>query len=265
MAFLAPLPDEGKTALVVAHPGHELRVHALLCRLQPIVFILTDGSGRTGRSRLPASRNVIAQAGARAGDIFGEFSDRELYAALLSKDVSFFVEVAGRLARSFVRNGILRVVGDASEGYNPAHDVCRLLIDAAVARARADSKASIESWTFSLVGPPDGKSPENSCGLRLPLTPEEFGLKIEAARAYEGLDGEVESALSENGAEAFRTEWIWEAVASAEPKRHLVVTPRYERFGEARVENGFYQEVIRYDAHIRPVAEALLEMSPASP
>jgi hypothetical protein len=36
------LPD-GKAALVVAHPGHELRVFHWLRLARPCVFVLTDG------------------------------------------------------------------------------------------------------------------------------------------------------------------------------------------------------------------------------
>ena len=41
-----------RCALVVAHPGHELRVYGWLALRKPDVYILTDGSGHTGNSRL---------------------------------------------------------------------------------------------------------------------------------------------------------------------------------------------------------------------
>ena len=264
MAPSLPPPFRGRTALVVAHPGHELRVHGLVARSRPLVFILTDGSGRTGRSRLDSSRQLIARAGARPGDIFGRFSDREFYEALLSRDPAPFVEIAERMAHSFVHGRIVRVVGDALDGYNPGHDVCRLLIDAAVTRARVLGGVLIESFSFSLLGPPDRGAPHDPRALGLPLTPEEFTSKLEAARACEGLDDEVDHALSENGAEAFRTEWLWTVTPFAELQRPAAETPPYERFGEERMKNGFYQEVIRYETHIRPLAAALFAMSTAS-
>lgn len=41
------MPDQtissGRAALVVAHPGHELRVYGWLEQARPRVFVLTDG------------------------------------------------------------------------------------------------------------------------------------------------------------------------------------------------------------------------------
>jgi hypothetical protein len=52
-------------ALVVAHPGHELRVHHWLELTRPFVIVLTDGSGHSGQSRLASTTRVLAAAGAR--------------------------------------------------------------------------------------------------------------------------------------------------------------------------------------------------------
>src|SRR5260370_411620 len=70
-------------ALVIAHPGHELRVHHWLERARPVTFVLTDGSGHTDRSRLAATTAILERAGATRGAIYGAMSDRELYQAIL--------------------------------------------------------------------------------------------------------------------------------------------------------------------------------------
>ena len=45
-APVAPMAlSEQRAVLVVAHPGHELRVHGWLELARPTVCILTDGSG----------------------------------------------------------------------------------------------------------------------------------------------------------------------------------------------------------------------------
>ena len=43
---------EQSAALVIAHPGHELRIHHWLERARPVTFVLTDGSGHTDHSRI---------------------------------------------------------------------------------------------------------------------------------------------------------------------------------------------------------------------
>ena len=40
--------QQRKAALIVAHPGHELRVHHWMELARPLVLVLTDGSGRQG-------------------------------------------------------------------------------------------------------------------------------------------------------------------------------------------------------------------------
>src|SRR5687767_10891755 len=121
-----------RAALIVAHPGHELRVHGWLEETLPPVCVLTDGSGRTQRSRLDSTTRVLEAAGTAPGPVYGAMSDVELYNAVLDHDHSPFTRVVDEIARMLLSEQVDLVVGDAQEGYNPAHDVCRLVVDAAV-------------------------------------------------------------------------------------------------------------------------------------
>ena len=76
------LPD-GNAALIIGHPGHELRIHHWLESARPLTFVLTDGSGRGLESRLPSTRLVLERAGAKPASIFGPWTDAE--AALKDK------------------------------------------------------------------------------------------------------------------------------------------------------------------------------------
>ena len=58
------------------------------------------------------------------------------------------------LAHQFVTHGITVVVGDVREGYNPMHDVCRMMTDAAVALAGRVLHRPISSYQFATVGDP---------------------------------------------------------------------------------------------------------------
>jgi hypothetical protein len=49
----------GESALIIAHPGHEIRVHGWLERAKPVVYVLTDGSGRSGQSRLASTARLL--------------------------------------------------------------------------------------------------------------------------------------------------------------------------------------------------------------
>src|SRR5258706_14950239 len=83
-----------RAALVVAHPGHELRVHRWLERTRPVVFVLTDGSGNHGVSRLDSTTALLGQAGATAGPIYCRLSDREQYRAMLGVDLGLLSALA---------------------------------------------------------------------------------------------------------------------------------------------------------------------------
>jgi len=50
--------------LVVAHPGHELRVWGWLCAVKPTVCVLTDGAGSGGEPRIAMTTTLLREAGA---------------------------------------------------------------------------------------------------------------------------------------------------------------------------------------------------------
>jgi hypothetical protein len=123
--------------LIVAHPGHELRLTAWMERERPLVCILTDGSGGGSQPRTGFSRDLITRCGAAAGPVFGPLSDRAWYAAILAGDTAPFLDAAERIA-AVAASGAL-VVADPVEGYNPMHDLCAAVGDrvAALSHSRA--------------------------------------------------------------------------------------------------------------------------------
>ncbi|HEU4595091.1 MAG TPA: hypothetical protein VFS10_07955, partial [Pyrinomonadaceae bacterium] len=172
----------GGAAVVVAHPGHEVRIHGWLERERPRVFILTDGSGRAGQPRIASTSRYLEKFGLRPAPLYGRFTDLEIYAALLRRDYELFVSLSEELADAFVAEGISRVVGDASEGYNTTHDVCRLLTDAAVEMARRSESREVESYDYPVVRRPDHcHESRRAAAVWLHLDEETFGRKLAAA------------------------------------------------------------------------------------
>src|SRR6266550_6442484 len=141
-----------RTALVIGHPGHELLVHGWLEETHPVVFVFTDGSGRSNQSRLASTTKVLNQTGAKSGSIYGRLTDAAGYAAILNHEFDPFIGLARELCEAFVAERIDYVAGDAFEGYNPMHDVCRLVIDAAVTAAKRAREHCVANLEFSLVG-----------------------------------------------------------------------------------------------------------------
>jgi len=275
-----PLADCKRSALIVAHPGHELRVHGWLELARPEVCVITDGSGRTKHSRLDSTTNVLEAAGCAIGPIYGVMTDQDLYAAILDFDHAPFIRMVDQIASLLLAEDIEYVAGDAEEGYNPAHDVCRLMVNAAVAMANRAREERVRNFDFTLIGPPGNcVEVERSHGIYLQLDEEKLARKLAAARNYPELQAEVAAALSGSGSVglqrhpdlAHRAGWNRETAANTfaieclRPVDDTIApvwyanseTPFYELYGERQVLAGQYQCVLRYREHILPLADAI--------
>jgi hypothetical protein len=244
----------GRSALVVAHPGHELQVHGWLEKEKPLVLVLTDGSGSVGESRLMSSRRLLAATGARPAPVFGACTDRDLYAAILGGDTAFFLDLVERITTALAEQRIDTVVGDSAEGYNSGHDACRLLVDAAVARRARAGAGPIDSYDYPVVG----GSPEHVGPPAMQVSLDDAALerKLAAARRYEGLDGEVEAAIDRLGIDGLRTERFFRVTGRASLPGGDA-KPFYETYGERQVAAGRYATVLRFAEHMLPLAKAL--------
>jgi hypothetical protein len=243
---------------VFAHPGHELRAYHLLERVRPTVFILTDGSGSTSTSRLGESRSLLAHIGAQPAALFGAFTDREAYTALMAADAGPFLPHVNLLADALLTEGVQALVIDAAEGYNPVHDLCHWLGRAAALRARQFG-AEVALFELDLISHPDSSGD----GLRLTLDDDAFARKLEASVGYAALAGEVEAAFAQYGREAFRVEFARRVIDGPPPPPHWI--PYYEQVGEERVRAGRYASVLRYGSHVKPVIDRLLERVQPAP
>lgn len=244
---------ERSAVLIIAHPGHELRVHGWLSLARPTTFVLTDGSGRASHGRLDSTSRLLARAGARPGTVYGRLTDAALYQAVLDGDVALFLALRNELAAALTALGAETVVVDAEEGYNPTHDLCRWMVESAAAAAGQGLDFPIHAYDFPLVGHP------HSCpdALRrdarwIHLDDEAFGRKWAAACEYPELVGELRAAIDRFGKEVFRTECL-RPLRAGEPCQ----APYYEEYGARQVEAGFYDRVIRYREHMLPIREAL--------
>lgn len=303
-----PIPSyPARAALVVAHPSHELRIHGWLEKAQPYVCVLTDGGGRSGESRLDRTTEVLSKAAARPGAIYGRLTDSRVYSAILNGDAELFAELVEELARAFAEEEIEYVVGDAAEGYNVTHDICRVMIGAAVDLAEREYGHRVANFDFLVVGSP-AECPEelSDRAMWLQLEDQAFDRKVRAVLNYTPklamdveaalngapfrgvrrfsepqLAGEVDVEVSANVFEeldsrprlkaqyrdmiegvpldAFRVECLRPAGNSHASDWTSGDPPFYEVYGEKLVAAGRYQKVIRYEEHMRPLAQAILE------
>jgi hypothetical protein len=246
-------PQSGRNwFLILAHPGHELRVHHLLERFTPTVAVITDGSGSTGVSRLGDSRQLLSSAGAQAAELFGPLTDRDAYRALMDGNAAPFSALIERLANAVRDARAQCVLIDAAEGYNPVHDVCHWIGRAVASRARF-LNTDVELFEIDLVAHPEG----DGDGLRITLDDRAFERKLAAASRYHTLAAEAATAFGRYGQDAFRTEFVRRVGDASLPP--AAWKPHYEQVGEERVKAGLYPSVLRFGAHVRPLIESVLD------
>jgi len=243
-----------RAGLVIAHPGHELRVYGWLEVARPVVCILTDGSGSSGLSRLHRSHSIITQVGSRPGGIWGRFTDAAVYTAILESNADLFCRLVDELAAELNQHPVDYVVGDASEGYNPVHDLCRLIINAAVRACWLRSNRAIANFDFPLIGRPDTGDLDQA--VQIELDDAQFHRKITAAKCYSELRNEIEAATEQEGVSIFRKEYL-RPVCQQRHEYVCTEPPFYERYGEKQVAAAVYQQVLRYREHMLPIADAL--------
>ncbi len=244
------------TALIVAHPGHELLLHHFMEQVRPIVFVLTDGSGSHGQDRTGFSRDVIQRAGAVVGPLFGPASDRDWYQSILAGELGMFQAARETIVAACKALGVTRLVGDAVELFNPMHDLC-----AAVAAAVASDLASlgggdIQVFDFAIESEP----PEAAESVELALDAEALARKLAAAQSYLPLIAEILPRTAASAALATerlrRTDGLelWPGQPPGDPF--------YETFGRGRIAEGAYRDLITYAGHVRPIAAALGAAAP---
>jgi hypothetical protein len=250
-----------RSALVVAHPAHEVRVYEWMTRSTPFTYTLTTGS-RSGddRTRFEASRHVMRDAGAKVVGRWGGVEDREFYAWLLSGEIGKFVALTTALADEFASNGVSLVVTDSWQLYNVAHDLTHVIVRAAAKLTEKRRGSAIAVVDYPVV--PRALAPQAPLGeeiLRFEITPAQYQRKHAAMEHIPLIAVEVEQILREEGESALRTETYTLPASFTIEALTPSFVPYYETYGEERVRSGLYREVIRW-AHVQPVVHAVLAL-----
>jgi hypothetical protein len=242
-------------ALVIGHPGHELRIFRFLELYKPRVYILTDGSGYSGASRVPNSLKIIENCGATLSPVKGYFSDKEMYRIILEKDHAELIVLMEIILKDFEENKIEIVFGDAIEGFNPTHDLCRYILNIVVAIFEKKVNRDISNYDFLLDRMITAE--ESKDAIAVSLTDEDFKRKYQAASNYTELAGELQHALEKYGPELFKTEYLRKVIKSSPHNQWQNDIPYYEEYARSKIKNGVYKEVITFEEHVLPLINLL--------
>ena len=248
--------------MVVAHPGHELRVLHWLEACQPTVFVLTDGSGRLGKSRLNSTSRVLARARASHGTIYGRYSDRAIYQAVLNTNTSLFSRLTDELADALIHDEIEFVLGDAAEGEYMVHDLWREVRLAAVQRASSVLGYEMAHFEFPVdMHPLSCPKGVESAAIYFRLNERDFLKKQSAVQTYPEIHQFALAAYQEFGQNAFRNEQLFPVTDKSLFQPDMHQPPPYELHGEKLVAAGCYPQVVRYRDHLRPIMRSLQRLS----
>jgi len=272
------LRAKAAAAMVVAHPGHELLMYGWLESVRPSLFVLTDGSGRSGESSIKQTARLAQKLGIKPGSFFGRYTDRQIYQSLINHDYGLFIGFVDELVAYLTAAEISYMVTDSAEGYNPTHDLCHIIACAAVSIANRNRLIPIDLYEYPVVG--------NPMNTNDPLNPEAivnrtsdacFQRKLDAARAfYPALALQVETTLANpnshitaaagltpmadnftGGLNDLKTECLRPVNTDNLNFNGFAGKPFYETRGEANILAGHYEKVIRLREHISPVVDAL--------
>lgn len=245
----------------MAHPGHELRIYEWVRRTKPHVVVLTNGDGSIGQARLSDTEEILAGMGVRVRrDWLEPVRDAAVYQALLGAAPSPFTAWLDQLTQAAMQEGVDVVVSDQEEGYNPTHDLCRVLANGLVQRMREAGRA-IRSLEIPLVGHPCDPAQDGQVEIRVTLSAAELDQKLTtmwqyAHRCSPVLEQELKTMLDSFGEQAFATECLYTARRTPYEDGQLPkVMPSFERIGEERRRAGVYQHVITAQ-HLRQLVHA---------
>ena len=237
-----------QNVLILAHPGHELRIHHWLEINKPRVYFLTDGSGGKEQSRTHYSEQIIEQTGSIRGSVFGDIPDKVWYKALADNDFEFIRSILQAIETDLPDVERYQIVADAVDGYNPVHDLASAMGVALHRRLAAKGKTA--KLYFSAAVP----SARGNTVLDLVLDEEAKGRKLKALADYTPLAEEARRILGQDET-AINREYIIEQ----DTDWSKVIIPQWEEIGRERVAAGTYPTCLTAKDHFQPAVLDLFE------
>lgn len=181
----------------------------------------------------------------------GQFTDAEVYRAIVAGDVEMIAGVTLKLANAIAEGGFRSAVSDAVECYNPTHDLCWVMTNLAARRASRMTGRAIERFAYAVVAEPGE-------GMTIALDDDAFRRKMEMASRYEDLAVDVAELTARVGLDGLRREVFSPVDPRVSLPEELSDKPYFERRGEEQVAAGKYASVLRYREHFVPFVKALI-------
>jgi hypothetical protein len=255
---LIEFSDDIRTALLLAHPGHELRLHGLIARTKPFCMVLMTGS-RSGESQSRSFASARVLAGLGCSTSFGAVLDRDFYKIVLQGDIAPFVRWIETIARNLVANRIDRLIIDGWQLYSVSHDLTHVIGRLAAQQASRLLGRNIEVFHFEVVPGPLAGIADGAPAAEILLSDAELDAKLRAIENYPEIEAELEAFRQIKMQEAARVESIFRPPGLEEIIRAPSAPPKYEFYGEQRQAQGIYRDVIRW-RHVEGILRGIVSL-----
>lgn len=255
------------SAMVFAHPGHELTVLGMLQRFHPEMLFVTRADSGESRERENLCRAGLRELKLENRATFLEVSEWDLFRGALTGDVQLFLSIRDRIVNWLRLARPVCVFGDAIEGYNVNHDLVRSALDSAI-RCYANEKGWMpENHEIPLAchghpilaGLPFARFDTGLTPWRyVNLTAAEQRLKRRILNRASAADKYIAVVIEALNAERFEREGYYPAPSIRQLARPVSgLWPSYEEQGRRMVERGKYQKTILFHEHVLPIIRAL--------
>ncbi|MCE7993728.1 MAG: hypothetical protein HEP71_17210 [Roseivirga sp.] len=245
------------TLLFIGHPGHELLAYKFLQEYKPYVIFLTTGSGNADTPRIKGSIDLVEALELHVFSPFSPFTDRQIYNLIMDGNFGEFKQVKSALTAFVLEHNIERIVGDALEGFNPSHDLCRYIINGCVQDLKG--RHNLENYDF--LQDEVFRNSEiklNELDIVLRLNNDEMEAKLQACRKYSELKFEVDRFFDAYGSDFFALEYFRHITDTSMMTNWEGEHPFYELHGRKRVQEGIYEKALLFEDHMLPLAKSLL-------
>lgn len=249
-----------KPLLLIAQPGHELKILGWLKTYLPDVIILTQGEGSIRSARLDQSTLLIHELGLRIRtDCLSPLPDQEVYRSILNQEGGLLLKHWFKVLYDFIKaEHITALVADSAEGCNPIPDLCRVLANQ-LTKQLCQEGHEILNLEFPLLEHPQHAKHNNPPKIEIHLSPEQLKDKIDLARHYgigdQRLTEKIEMQFTRFGEEAFKIESLYPAeMTDYEKNKTSNLKPHFETIGEQRKKEGLYSEIITAE-HLRKAVQ----------
>ena len=258
---LAEPMDSKRTAMVFAHPGHELAVAGMLQRHRPHLLFLTQADSAGDREREKLALHGLQELGLADRATFLSISEIDIHGWLLDSRLAPFLAMRDQVLQWLEQVRPAALFGDAFELWNVVHDIGRALLDSAW--RQYSNNAVCDNFELPLVC----RTEPGLSNLRFQQFPHGDFDVFHLTKAEAQLKRSLADWAATRWPEAAETKSFFsierEVFRRVAPDRDYSISPEglclhYDEWGRLKVRQGRRAKPILFAQHFVPIVRQLL-------